>query len=49
MRISGSEGSPVYEVIDVESRRYDTYMIYGPIPYGETVKFSNLVQNDGWK
>ena len=49
MRISGSEGAPVYEVFEVESRKYEPYMVYGPIPYGETVKYNNLVQNDGWK
>ncbi|MDE6270563.1 MAG: RagB/SusD family nutrient uptake outer membrane protein [Muribaculaceae bacterium] len=49
MRISGSEAAPVYEVFDVENRKFDSYMTYGPIPYGETVKFNNLLQNDGWK
>ncbi|MDE6286131.1 MAG: RagB/SusD family nutrient uptake outer membrane protein, partial [Muribaculaceae bacterium] len=49
VRITGSDAAPVYEYIDVEARKYDPYMVYGPIPYGETVKFSNLLQNDGWK
>lgn len=34
-----------YEVI--EERKYDPYMIYGPVPYNETLKY-NLVQNNGW-
>jgi hypothetical protein len=33
---------------DVESRQYADYMYYGPIPYEETLKFSNLLQNKGW-
>ncbi len=49
VRITGSDAAPVYEYIDVEARKYEPYMVYGPIPYGETVKFSNLLQNDGWK
>ena len=34
---------------NVEERRYDDYMIYGPIPYSETLKYNNLQQNKGWK
>ncbi|NCB84043.1 MAG: RagB/SusD family nutrient uptake outer membrane protein [Bacteroidia bacterium] len=33
---------------NVEERSYQDYMYYGPIPYGEVIKFSNLVQNKGW-
>lgn len=29
-------------------RIYKDYMYYGPIPYNETKKWSNLVQNKGW-
>jgi hypothetical protein len=32
----------------VESRNYADYQIYGPIPYGETLKYS-LIQNQGWQ
>lgn len=45
MRINGS----TYEIINVENRIYDNYMIYGPIPYSETLKFNALKQNDGWE
>lgn len=38
----------VYTVIDVETRNYRDYMYYGPIPYTEVLKFSNLKQNQGW-
>lgn len=38
----------VYTPFQVESRNYKDYMIYGPIPYSETLKFSNLQQNAGW-
>lgn len=31
----------------VENRLYSNYMIYGPIPYNETLKY-NIVQNNGW-
>ena len=33
---------------NVEERSYQDYMYYGPIPDGEVIKFSNLVQNKGW-
>jgi hypothetical protein len=32
----------------VERRAYEDYMYYGPIPYSEVNKFSNLIQNEGW-
>lgn len=37
-----------YNPIDVENRRYSDYMIYGPLPYSDVLKFSNLEQNAGW-
>ncbi|HET7179861.1 MAG TPA: RagB/SusD family nutrient uptake outer membrane protein [Chryseosolibacter sp.] len=37
-----------YTYFDVEQRKYDNgYMLYGPIPYNEVVKF-DFVQNQGW-
>jgi starch-binding outer membrane protein, SusD/RagB family len=36
------------ELPQVEKRSYDSYMYYGPIPYTEVVKWSNLIQNKGW-
>lgn len=33
---------------EVESRNYSDYQIYGPIPYGETLKYG-LIQNLGWQ
>lgn len=33
---------------EVERRSYKEYMYYGPIPYGEVIKFDNLLQNKGW-
>lgn len=39
-----------YTVIDVEERKYDSsYQLYGPIPKGEMLKWSNLMQNKGWQ
>ena len=44
-----SEGAQQYNVLpSVEVRNYKDYMIYGPIPYSETQKWSNLIQNKGW-
>lgn len=37
-----------HEEIDVENRNYKDYMIYCPIPYNETLKWSELQQNKGW-
>ena len=34
-------------IAPVESRNFADYMIYGPIPYDETLKY-NLGQNTGW-
>lgn len=39
----------VHTVIpQVETRAYQDHMYYGPIPYGEVLKFDNLLQNKGW-
>jgi hypothetical protein len=47
---TGSNGVTTYTEVTVESRDYDeSYMYYGPIPYSEILKWSNLQQNDGWK
>jgi hypothetical protein len=37
-----------YEVMNVENRVFSDYMIYGPVPYSETLKFTELKQNTGW-
>jgi hypothetical protein len=45
MSISGGN----YNILPlVERRAYQDHMYYGPIPYGEVIKFSNLIQNKGW-
>ncbi len=43
-----ADGNTTYSPVDVEERSYKDYMIYGPIPYSEVLKFSNLKQNKGW-
>lgn len=48
MQIEKPNGSMVFSPIDVEARNYKDYMYYGPIPYGEVQKWSNLEQNAGW-
>jgi len=44
MRIENNQ----YQVVNVESRSYKDYMFYGPVPYGEVLKFDALIQNKGW-
>lgn len=46
MSINQAEGT--YTTIDVDTRNYKDYQYYGPIPYSEVLKFSNLRQNRGW-
>ena len=41
-------GGTSYEPFDVENRNYKEHMYYGPIPYAETLKWSELKQNFGW-
>ncbi|GHE35263.1 RagB/SusD family nutrient uptake outer membrane protein [Sphingobacterium griseoflavum] len=38
-----------YTPIAVEVRSYQPHMYYGPIPFSEILKYSNLVQNTGWE
>lgn len=42
-----ADGS-TFNYLQVESRNYSDYQIYGPIPYQETLKY-DLVQNEGWQ
>ena len=38
-----------YNVVDVEPRAYSNdYMLYGPIPQTEIVKYKAIIQNKGW-
>ena len=46
---TNTAGVHEYKYIDVEPRNYQDYMIYGPVPYSEVLKWSNLLQNDGWR
>ena len=49
--VSGVEVSAngsTYSYMEVESRNFADYQIYGPIPYAETLKYS-IVQNMGWQ
>ena len=43
-----SQADQAYSPIDVDTRNYKDYQQYGPIPYSECLKFSNLMQNRGW-
>ena len=45
---NSSTAELIYTQIDVERRSYADYMYWGPVPYSETLKFSNLQQNRGW-
>lgn len=46
--MSINQNNNTYSVIDVDKCDFKDYMIYGPIPYSECLKFSNLQQNKGW-
>jgi len=47
--VYGADASTNYTLFPVEERAYEEYMYYGPIPYSETLKYNNLIQNEGWK
>jgi len=49
VEISKSGSIMSYSPLTVEKRKYEEYMIYGPIPFAEVMKWSNLEQNAGWK
>lgn len=44
--VSIENGIP--DVIDVETRNYQEFMQYGPVPYSEILKYDALKQNQGW-
>lgn len=45
--ISISADQSSQSVINVESRKYEDYQVYGPIPYSETLKY-DIIQNEGY-
>lgn len=49
VEISKSGATTKYTPLEVENRKYEDYMIYGPLPFAEVMKWSNLEQNTGWK
>lgn len=48
VQIDKSGNTITYTPINAEARNYKDYMYYGPVPYEEVRKWSNLVQNAGW-
>lgn len=46
VKITAEDGT--YTVEQVETRNYKDYQYFGPIPYTEVMKYSNLLQNKGW-
>lgn len=48
VRITGKGSSKAYEYFEVEKRDYKDYMYCCPIPEEEILKWSALLQNDGW-
>lgn len=48
MDVTQQNGVLKYNIIDVEDRKYKDYMYYGPIPFTEVQRWSNLDQNTGW-
>ncbi len=47
VRIEETGGVKSYTNFDVENRKYQDYMFYGPIPKTEVLKY-NFIQNKGW-
>jgi hypothetical protein len=45
--ITNNAGVFSYVYSNIEERKFTDNMIYGPVPYSETVKYS-LIQNKGW-
>ena len=45
MDVNGS----VYSPFTAETRAFQNYMIYGPVPYSEVLKYNKLTQNAGWQ
>jgi len=45
--ITNTDGVYTYEYSNIEERKYTANMIYGPIPYNESLKY-NLDQNKDW-
>ena len=45
VKVSGD--GTVFNYVEVETRNYAGYQIYGPVPYSETLKY-DIVQNQGW-
>ena len=37
-----------YQVINVETRSFQEFMRFGPVPYSEILKYNALQQNTGW-
>lgn len=48
VEITKSGSTLNYSPVNVESRNFQDYMYYGPIPYSEMNKWSMLKQNEGW-
>ncbi len=42
-------GSVITPLDNVEARSFQSYMYYGPIPITEVQKYSQLLQNQGWR
>ncbi len=49
VKVTKSGSGFAYSTFKVDDRRFADYMYYAPIPYGETLKFDALKQNDGWE
>ena len=46
--INEDAGGTTITPLTVEKRDFQSYMLYGPIPYSETLKYNQLQQNAGW-
>jgi starch-binding outer membrane protein, SusD/RagB family len=47
--ININKAKTTFTTVDVEARVYNNaYMMYGPVPYREVLKYNALIQNKGW-
>jgi hypothetical protein len=46
--VDGAVVDTTFTKINVETRDYQSYMYYAPIPNTEVLKNENLIQNEGW-
>jgi hypothetical protein len=47
--ININKANTSFSIVDIEQRVFDNaFMHYGPLPQTEVIKYSELIQNQGW-